>query len=77
MGTSRDGRVSKTFDDGKNKVKVRFSDERQARRVAMLIEYMMIAFKDGAHIDDIKPTIEHDTTKALEIISKIEAGHEH
>lgn len=77
MGTSRDGRVSKTFDDGKNKVKVRFSDERQARRVAMLIEYMMVSFKHGQDFDTIDGLLEQDFAKAKEVISKIEAGHEH
>jgi hypothetical protein len=77
MGTSRNGRVSKTFDDGKNKVKVRFANERQARRVAMLIEYMTVAFHDGEQIDTIDQLLEQDFTKAKEVISKIEAGHEH
>ena len=77
MGTSRDGRVSKNFGTGDNKIKVRFSDERQARRVAVLIEYMKFAFKDGVAEADLGDLLERDFAKANEVIGKIEARHDH
>lgn len=82
MGTARDGRVSKDFGDGKTKIKVRFSDERQARRVSFMLQYIQICIKDGAdlsNLDDVS-AIENlmaaDLRKAAEVMGKIQERHE-
>lgn len=81
MGTSKDGRVSKDFGDGQNKIKVRFNSERQARRVSFMLQYIRICIEDGAsyqNADDvlaIKSLLDSDLDKAIEVMTKIQQKH--
>lgn len=77
MGTARDGKVSKNFGTKDNKIKARFSDERQARRVAVLMKYMEYAYIDGMTTDQIADEVlQADFAKAREIIEKLEQRSE-
>lgn len=76
MGTAKDGRVSKNFGDKDNKIKARFSDERQARRVAVLMKYMEYCYVDGLTNDQInEEVLQADFDKANEILEKIKERH--
>lgn len=71
MPKPKSTKVTKVFDTGQSKVKVRFRDERQARRASFLIKYIEICLKDGYELHEIQELYLEDLTKSQEVMDKI------